>query len=561
MSGNFPDAGNEPEKSRSKGHPLNDKSECSELFHVDCTLRDGGYYNAWDFPRDLIEDYLLAMADAGVDFVELGFRFLANNGFKGACAYTSDDFLRGLTIPDCLSVGVMVNGADLLTDIGMQASLEKLFPNAASDSPVDLVRIACHAHEVENVLVAVDWLAQAGFRVGLNVMQISEQVQETVVSIASSAMSHPIEVLYFADSLGSMTSEDVTRVVGWLRQGWDGPIGIHTHDNMGLALSNTLAAIDLGVTWLDSTVTGMGRGPGNARTEELVIELNKAPSMPSAIKTLMTLIGEHFAPMKQKHQWGSNPYYYMAGKYSIHPTYVQKMLSDPRYSEDDVIAVIERLRDIGGQKFSTAVLEESRTFYQGPPKGDWDPKILLEYRQVLLLGTGSGIARHREALESYIRKAKPVVIALNTQTGISADLIDLRIACHPVRLLADSQKHLALPQPLITPLSMLPEPIREALSSKSTLDFGMVVKAETFSFQQFHCVTPNSLVLSYALALLTSGGAEQVLMAGFDGYPPGDKRNDETAEIIGMFTKSSDLPLLAVTPTSHRVASASIYHF
>ena len=538
---------------------MNVKSASPKLFHLDCTLRDGGYYNAWDFSRDLIADYLLAMEAAGVDVVEVGFRFLDNNGFKGACAYTSDEFLRGLTIPNCLSVSVMVNGADLLTDIGMQASLEKLFPNCASDSPVDIVRIACHAHEVEKVLVAVDWLAQAGFRVGLNVMQISEEVRETVISIASSAMSHPIEVLYFADSLGSMTSEDITRVVGWLRQGWGGPIGIHTHDNMGLALSNTLAARDLGVTWLDSTVTGMGRGPGNARTEELIIELDKAPSTPSAIKALMTLIGEHFVPMKQKYQWGSNPYYYMAGKYSIHPTYVQKMLSDPRYSEEDVIAVIEHLRHIGGRKFSTSVLDESRTFYQGPPKGDWDPKTRLEDRQVLLLGTGYGVEQHRDALESYIRKAKPVVIALNTQIGISADLIDFRIACHPVRLLADSKKHHSLPQPLITPLSMLPEPTREALSSKSTLDFGMLVKAETFSFQRFYCVTPNSLVLSYALAVLTSGGAKQVLMAGFDGYPAGDKRNAETAEIIGMFTKSSDLPLVAITPTCHPLASASIY--
>lgn len=536
------------------------KDNTQRVIHLDCTFRDGGYYNAWDFSRDLIDDYLLAMTGSGVDVVELGFRFLANNDFKGACAYTTDDFLSGLTIPDCLTVGVMVNGADLLTDIGIQASLEKMFPNAASNSPVDLVRIACHAHEVKKVLVAVDWLAEAGFRVGLNVMQISEQDPETVISIASSASSHPIEVLYFADSLGSMNSEDVSRVLGWLRQGWNGPIGIHTHDNMGLALSNTLVAKELGVTWLDSTVTGMGRGPGNARTEELVIELGKAPSTSSALKSLMTLIGEYFVPMKQKHQWGSNPYYYMAGKFSIHPTYIQKMLSDPRYSEDDVIAVIEHLRHIGGEKFSTAVLEESRTFYQGPPKGNWDPQTQFKDREVLLLGTGAGVAQHRDALESYIRKAKPVVVALNTQTEISANLINLRIACHPVRLLADSQKHLALPQPLITPLSMLPETIRDAFSSKSILDFGMVVKADTFSFQQFHCVTPNSLVLSYALALLSSGKAKRVLMAGFDGYSPGDKRNDETAEIIGMFTKSSDLPLLAVTPTCHRLNTASIYH-
>ncbi|MDT9195887.1 MAG: aldolase, partial [Limnospira sp. PMC 1245.20] len=66
---------------------------------LDCTLRDGGYYNAWDFPRDIVIDYLNAMKAAGVDIVELGFRSLKNQGFKGACAYTTDDFLRSLPLP------------------------------------------------------------------------------------------------------------------------------------------------------------------------------------------------------------------------------------------------------------------------------------------------------------------------------------------------------------------------------------------------------------------------------------------------------------------------------
>ena len=54
---------------------------------IDCTLRDGGYYNSWDFPVDLVNDYLQVMSRLRVDYVELGFRTLTNNGFKGAYAY------------------------------------------------------------------------------------------------------------------------------------------------------------------------------------------------------------------------------------------------------------------------------------------------------------------------------------------------------------------------------------------------------------------------------------------------------------------------------------------
>ena len=128
-----------------------------------------------------------------------------------------------------------------------------------------------------------------------------------------------------------------------------------------------------------------------------------------------------------------------------------------------------------------------------------------------------------------------------------------------MRLLAVSQEHLILPQPLITPASMLPKAIREALSQKEILDFGMKVEPWMFSFDGVYCITPNSLVLSYALAIAAAGQASRVLMAGFDRYPTGDARNDETEEILAAFGAHSDLPLLAVTPTRHRLASASIY--
>lgn len=60
-------------------------------------------------------------------------------------------------------------------------------------------------------------------------------------------------------------------------------------------------------------------------------------------------------------------------------------------------------------------------------------------REVLILGSGPGVAAHASTLEAYVRRAQPLVVALNTQSAIDASLIDLRIACHPVRLLADAE--------------------------------------------------------------------------------------------------------------------------
>ena len=63
----------------------------STMKFIDCTLRDGGYYNNWDFPIPVVEEYLKAMNDLDVDYVEIGFRFLDAKGFKGAFAFSADN--------------------------------------------------------------------------------------------------------------------------------------------------------------------------------------------------------------------------------------------------------------------------------------------------------------------------------------------------------------------------------------------------------------------------------------------------------------------------------------
>ena len=81
---------------------------------LDCTLRDGGYYNAWDFDVDLVESYLQAMDALDVDYVELGFRFIGADGFKGALAYSTDAYIRELHVPEGLRLGVMLNASDVV---------------------------------------------------------------------------------------------------------------------------------------------------------------------------------------------------------------------------------------------------------------------------------------------------------------------------------------------------------------------------------------------------------------------------------------------------------------
>lgn len=403
---------------------------------LDCTLRDGGYYNNWDFSPSLIKDYLDAMISIKVDYVEIGFRLISNNDFKGGCAFSSESYLDSLNIPQALKnkIGVMVNGSDVLSQGHSKNNIHKVLKNLfipKKKSQVSLVRIACHLHEFQDCLPATRWLKEEGYQVGFNLMQINNADEKTLSKLLKAANSYPIDVLYFADSLGSLNTEQVSSIMDIFKNNWDGPIGIHAHDSMGNAVKNTMQAVNDGAQWADSTVTGMGRGPGNTQTEYLSTELDSYRNVDPSKAKLLKVIRNHFKPLKEKYDWGINPYYYLAAKYNIHPTYIQEMIADLRYSEEDILAVIDYLKEHGADKFNADILETARNFHSKEAKGTWAPNEIIKNSHVMIIGPGPSSLRHRNKIESYIKKYNPFVIALNAKKGIEEDLINVRAACHP----------------------------------------------------------------------------------------------------------------------------------
>ncbi len=531
------------------------------MIFLDCTLRDGGYYNDWDFEPDLIQNYLQAMESLKIDFVEIGFRTLKNEGFKGGVAYSTDSFLNSLSIPAGLTnkIGVMVNGSEISNPNNQKACLERLF-NSKEKSPVTLVRIACHIDEFNNCLPAAKWLKEQGYKVGFNLMQIADRSAEEITQIAKAANNYPIDVLYFADSMGSLNLSQLEEIIQAFKKGWKGELGIHTHDNIGQAVNNSIQAVKSGITWVDSTVTGMGRGPGNAQTEFTMLALNSYRKDKGNFIKLLELINKYFKPMQKNYGWGINPFYYLAGQHGIHPSYIQEMLQNKRYSEEDILAVIDFLKVNGGKKFSLGTLEAARHFYSGKPNGSWKPQTLLKDKTILILGSGPGVKKYYSAIESFIEKNKPYVIALNTQSDIKQELINARTACHPVRLLADCQEYIDLPQPLITPFSMLPETLKKDLAKKEILDFGISISSNGFKFKENYCESPTSLVVAYSLAVANSGQAKKIILAGFDGFIAEDPRRKEMDQILKIYMKTPNaLPLKSITPSRYEIPVESIF--
>lgn len=522
---------------------------------LDCTLRDGGYYNNWFFEKELVNEYLQVMSMIKVDYVEIGFRFLDKVKTKGPFAYSEESFLRSLKIPKNLKIGIMINASDF---VGHKNIVELTKNNfiPKKNSVVSLVRLACHHFEIKDILPLVNWLKKSGYKVAINIMQIPElsflEIRNTVKIIKKTKA----DILYFADSMGSLDALKTKKIIHQIKSLWNKSTGIHTHDNMGKALENSIVAINNSVNWIDCTVTGMGRGPGNTKTEYLILELNRKKEY---LINLFNLIKKYFDPLKEKYKWGSNPFYYYAGMNSIHPTFVQEMLSDSRFDIEDIYNNLKNLSTIGGKKFSKELIALGKISYRKIIKGDWEPNKVLKNRYVLIIGPGLSVLKYKLKIIRFIKKNKPVVFVLNAINPIPKKYIYANVVCHTLRLLSDINKYKKSNKYMIAPFSSFSKNIKSKISSKKILNFGLQVKNNKFKFEKNYAVLPNSLAITYTLGISSSGECKKIFFAGLDGYNKTSPKKFEMDEVLQSYKlEKKAKKIISLTPTNYKIKKIKI---
>ncbi len=531
---------------------------------LDCTLRDGGYYNDWNFSRPLVTSYLHAVGSARVDAVEIGFRFLPQDKFLGPFAYSTDEFLRTLPLPEGMLLGVMVNAKELLSfPHGAVKAVDSLFQDASA-SPVGLVRVAAHLADLDRCEAVLSRLKQQGYLVGLNLMQASERSVEQLQQAARRIQGWgTAEMFCLADSLGNMTPGAVQAAIRRLKEVWPGSLGVHTHNNMGQAVTNCLSAIEAGATWIDGSMLGMGRGAGNAQMEYLLLAMKERGMNGYAPEAVFPVVLEEFEQLRRHHGWGPNLLYHLSGSHAIHPSYIQEMVGSGRYEIDHILDALQFLKRSGAALYEDLTLQQAVQNRQGSEKGSWSADGWAKDRQVLLVARGQSTAQHLDALCRFIDEQQPLVVCLNVQPGFPPEKVTAYAACHRARLLMDLEKYRLLNKPLIAPLGAIPEFVRATLQQSPglrILDYGMRVEPETFAVEPKGCVIPVYLVAAYVMALAEAGGASRILLAGFDGYDPADPRQEEMAQVLRCYqARPAALPLLAVTPTTYSVPKGSIY--
>jgi len=195
-------------------------------------------------------------------------------------------------------------------------------------SSLDLIRVACYSKDVDKGLDLVRKFHDLGYETTINIMALSHVLEPELVEALAEIEQSPVDVAYVVDSYGSLNHRDMGYLVDLFKKNLPTKtIGVHTHNNLQLAFSNTIAAAEHGAVFLDSSLYGMGRAAGNAHTE-LLVSYMKNPRY--ELRPLLGVIEKHMLGIRQKWEWGYIIPYMIAGVLDEHP----RVAMAARSSED-----------------------------------------------------------------------------------------------------------------------------------------------------------------------------------------------------------------------------------
>lgn len=292
---------------------------------VDCTIRDGGLVNNFGFTDEFVAAVYRALGEAGVDYMEIGYKaskkIFAPDKF-GKWKFSEESEIRRVLenagVGPKISVMADAERTDYATDIPKK-----------SESMVDMIRVATYVTQIPTALDMIKDAHDKGYETCVNLMAASTVHEHDLDTALEILAGSEADVIYLVDSYGSFYSETTRQLVqqymAHARRGGKA-LGIHAHNNQQLAFANTLEAMILGTSYLDTTLFGMGRGAGNCNTE-LLLGFLRNPRY--HVRPLIDAIDRHVLPLRQQHHWGFDLPYMLTGQWNMHPKPAIKFYSQP----------------------------------------------------------------------------------------------------------------------------------------------------------------------------------------------------------------------------------------
>lgn len=294
---------------------------------LDATIRDGGLCNNFEFTDEFVTELYKSNIKSGVDYMEFGYR-ASKNLFDpkdfGKWKFCDEADLRSIVGDNISDMKIAV-----MADVGRCDYKDDFVPKG--ESVIDMVRVACYIHQIPAAIEMIEHFHSLGYETTCNIMAISQANSEQVEAALEMLGESNVDVIYLVDSYGSLYPENAGKLAKqYLEIGekYGKAIGFHAHNNQNLAFANTIETMSYGVSFLDATASGMGRGAGNCAME-LLLGFLKNPKY--NLYSLLTFLEKYIIPLKESGVvWGYDVQYMLTGQLNRHPREAMAFTADNR---------------------------------------------------------------------------------------------------------------------------------------------------------------------------------------------------------------------------------------
>ena len=307
-----------------------------ELKVLDCTIRDGGLMNKWQFSKEFVKDVYLSCVEAGIDYMEIG--YISSEDQFSRAEYGAWKFCIEKDIREIVGENKTNTKISVLADIG-RIKYEEIRPK--KESVIDMFRIACYEYQIDKAIDLAHHVLDKGYEATINLMAVSTVTDRRLDEVLVDVSKSRVKIFYLVDSFGSMYCEDIQHLMKKYKDALPGvTIGFHGHNNLQLAFANTIECIIQGANMLDATLLGMGRGAGNCTTE-LLVSFLKNPKY--KLRPLLGAIEKHVRPLQKQIDWGYFMPYMVAGSINDHPKSALKWMDSDR--KEEYVAFYDQTRE------------------------------------------------------------------------------------------------------------------------------------------------------------------------------------------------------------------------
>lgn len=345
---------------------------------LDCTLRDGGYYTNWDFNKALVQEYCNAMESLPIDYVEIGYRSRSLEGYLGEHFYCPKYLMKELKemMPNKKLVIILDEKNTRIEDLDQLLDPCKDY--------VDMIRMAIAPNKFDNAIPIAKKIKEKGFEVGFNIMYMSSWKENKDFIEKIPQVNGLVDYFYMVDSYGGVFPSDVEEIVKLVKSKTDTKLGFHGHDNLEMGLINSITAVGMGCSIVDSTITGMGRGAGNLKTELLMTYLSTHKDWNISFDVLSGVVAD-FEELQKEHGWGTSLPYMVSGAFSLPQKDVMSWMAKRRYSISGIVnALQEQVNE--GDVLKFPVLEKEKSF-----------------DRAIVIGGGNLAVSNMGAIKSYLK--------------------------------------------------------------------------------------------------------------------------------------------------------------